>query len=290
MPRVLVFGKSGWIGGLLGEFLEQQGIPFEYASARLEDRMAIQAELDRFQPTHVFNAAGVTGRPNVDWCETHRHETIRSNVLGCTMLADVCFQRGIHMTYYGTGCIYTYDEAHPEGSGKGFQEEDPPNFTGSFYSATKVMVEGLLKEYPNVLILRMRMPIVKDLTHPRNFITKLIRYSKIVNIPNSVTVLPELLPVSIDMALRKNLTGIVNLVNPDPISHNEILHMVKTHVPAYRDLTWTNFTVEEQAAVIAVPRSNTHLDTTRLQTEYPEVLPIRQSLLTYVFQRNPVTQ
>lgn len=24
------------------------------------------------KPTHVFNAAGVTGRPNVDWCETHK--------------------------------------------------------------------------------------------------------------------------------------------------------------------------------------------------------------------------
>lgn len=24
------------------------------------------------KPTHVLNAAGLTGRPNVDWCETHR--------------------------------------------------------------------------------------------------------------------------------------------------------------------------------------------------------------------------
>jgi hypothetical protein len=24
------------------------------------------------KPTHVLNAAGLTGRPNVDWCETHK--------------------------------------------------------------------------------------------------------------------------------------------------------------------------------------------------------------------------
>ena len=24
------------------------------------------------KPTHVLNAAGVTGRPNVDWCESHK--------------------------------------------------------------------------------------------------------------------------------------------------------------------------------------------------------------------------
>lgn len=40
------------------------------------------------------------------------------------------------------------------------------------------MVESLLKEYPNVLVLRVRMPIVADLVYPRNFITKIIRYDK----------------------------------------------------------------------------------------------------------------
>jgi hypothetical protein len=29
-----------------------------------------------------FNAVGVTGRPNVDWCESHKPDTIRTNVLG----------------------------------------------------------------------------------------------------------------------------------------------------------------------------------------------------------------
>ena len=40
-------------------------------------------------------------------------------------------------------------------------------------------MEGLLKEYPNTLILRVRMPIVADLTYPRNFITKIIKYEKV---------------------------------------------------------------------------------------------------------------
>ena len=41
------------------------------------------------------------------------------------------------------------------------------------------MVESLLKEFPNVLILRVRMPIVEDLTYPRNFITKILKYDKV---------------------------------------------------------------------------------------------------------------
>jgi len=43
----------------------------------------------------------------------------------------------------------------------------------------QAMVESLLKEYPNVLILRVRMPIVEDLSYPRNFITKILKYDKV---------------------------------------------------------------------------------------------------------------
>jgi hypothetical protein len=46
----LIFGKSGWIGGLVGDLLMQQGAKFEYASARLEDRSSILAEIERVGP------------------------------------------------------------------------------------------------------------------------------------------------------------------------------------------------------------------------------------------------
>ena len=102
LQTFLLFGKSGWIGGLVGELLRQQGARFEFASARLEDRAGVVADIERVsplrafkaavskilldqkqiastcpclaqvRPTHVLNAAGLTGRPNVDWCEDHK--------------------------------------------------------------------------------------------------------------------------------------------------------------------------------------------------------------------------
>lgn len=75
-------------------------------------------------------------------------------------------------THPGTGCIFHYDDKKPEGSGLGFTEADEPNFTGSYYSYTKAATESFLRQFPNVLTLRVRMPIVADLTYPRNFITK----------------------------------------------------------------------------------------------------------------------
>ena len=84
--------------------------------------------------------AGCTGRPNVDWCEDNKEDTIRSNVIGTLNLTDCCFLSGIHCTVFATGCIYHYDDAHPIG-GPGFKETDPANFNGSFYSETKGHVE-----------------------------------------------------------------------------------------------------------------------------------------------------
>ncbi|KAK9790364.1 hypothetical protein WJX73_008080 [Symbiochloris irregularis] len=282
-PTFLVFGKSGWIGGLVGDLLKQQGAKFEFATARLEDRAGVLADVERVKPTHVLNAAGLTGRPNVDWCEDHKIETIRVNVLGMLNLADICFSKGIHLTTYATGCIFHYDKDFPENSGKGFKEEDKPNFTGSYYSYTKAMVESLLSEYPNILVLRVRMPIVGDLLYPRNFITKIIKYDKIVNIPNSMTVLPELLPYSIEMA-RRGLTGIMNYTNPGAISHNEIMELYKQYIDP--EFKWSNFTIEEQAKVIKAPRSNNLLDTKRIEGEFPQILGIRESLIKHVFEPN----
>lgn len=77
-----------------------------------------------------------------------------------------------------------------------------------------------------------------------------------------MTVLPELLPMSVEMS-RRGLTGIMNFTNPGAVSHNEILELYKQYVDA--DFTWQNFTVEEQAKVIKAPRSNNLLDTARVR-------------------------
>lgn len=138
--KFLIYGKTGWIGGVLGKICEKQGINFEYGRGRLEERSQLVADIQMVKPTHVFNAAGITGRPNVDWCETHKSETIRTNVVGTLTLADVCREHGLPLVNYATGCVFEYDIAHPLGSGIGFKEEDKPNFSGSFYSRTNATV------------------------------------------------------------------------------------------------------------------------------------------------------
>ena len=160
----LIWGGEGWVAGHLKTLLEKQGKHKQQTSVqqiqhnliyylgkevytttvRMQNREGVIAELEKVKPTHVLNCAGSTGRPNVDWCEDNKEDTVRNNVIGTLNLTDACFLKGIHITVFATGCIYAYDDAHPIG-GQGFLETDKANFAGSFYSETKAHVEEVSK-------------------------------------------------------------------------------------------------------------------------------------------------
>ncbi|KAK6251235.1 hypothetical protein SCA6_005240 [Theobroma cacao] len=93
-----------------------------------------------------------------------------------------------------------------------------------------------------------------------------------------MTVLDELLPISIEMA-KRNFTEIWNFTNPGVLSHNEILEIYRDYINS--NFTWKNFTLEEQAKVLAAPRCNNELDSTKLKQEFPKILPIKESAIKY---------
>lgn len=53
----LIFGKTGWIGGLVGQYLKEQGAKYEYANCRLEDRAAVISEIERVGCCSVQHAS-----------------------------------------------------------------------------------------------------------------------------------------------------------------------------------------------------------------------------------------
>jgi 3,5-epimerase/4-reductase len=270
----VIVGRTGWIGGSMAKLMEAEGLNFTFLKARMQNLDAVAQELEELKPQTVICCAGLTGRPNVDWCESHKQEVIRVNVIGTLGLVDLCYQKGIHVVNFATGCIFKYDKEHTIG-GTPFTEEDDGNFEGSFYSKTKGMVERMLREYDNCLTLRVRMPINDDLLNVRNFVTKISTYERVVNIPNSMTVLDDMLPLALKAAQRK-LTGIYNFCNPGPISHNEILDMYKEIIdPTF---TYKNFTEEEQNKILVAERSNNTLCGKKFSSEFPEVLEIHEAM------------
>lgn len=273
---ILVFGgDTGWVGQKIVRILKDFGHIVYNAKSRLENRESVEKEIHQVKPDYIINSAGIIGKPTVDWCENHKEETLRANVLGLLNLVDIAFLYNIHVTNIATGCIYQYNEKHPLGSGIGFTEEEEPNFFGSFYSRSKIIAEKLILSYPNVLNLRLRMPISSDLS-PKSFIGKIINYKKLINIPNSMSVLEDLLPLIPDMLERK-LVGNYNFVNPGVISHNQIIELYKQYVDPSHE--YENFSIEEQNNILKVPRSNCELSANKLLKEFPFIPSIQNSII-----------
>lgn len=282
--KVLIYGANGWIGNQVLELLNQFEINYIKGNARAENLDELEKEIVEINPTHVMSFIGRThgtiGKneyTTIDYLEQPGKikENVRDNLYSPIVLAIFSSKYNFHYTYLGTGCIFEYDSVHLFGEeSNGFNESDVPNFFGSAYSIIKGYTDRLMHLFPNVLNIRIRMPITADL-NSRNFITKITTYKKVCSVQNSMSVLPELLPLMIDMAKNK-IVGTINLTNPGLISHNEILEMYKNIVNP--DFVWENFTIEEQSEILAAGRSNNYLDTTRLESLYPNVTNIKDSV------------
>lgn len=283
--KVLVLGHKGWIGSMMVKLLEEKQIEYVTTDIRPENKVTFEKELLRLSPTHVMSFIGRTHGTigekqytTIDYLEQKGKlkENVRDNLFSPMVVALLAKKYDIHYTYLGTGCIFTYDSLHTYANEKtGFSEEDIPNFFGSGYSTVKGYTDELMHMFEDIVLnLRIRMPITSH-DEPRNFISKIKKYEYVCSIPNSMTVLDELLPYVIDMAKHK-ITGTINLTNPGVISHNEILEMYRTYVD--NDFTWKNFTTEEQDKVLDAERSNNCLDTTKLVHLYPEIKHIRNSI------------
>jgi dTDP-4-dehydrorhamnose reductase len=272
--KFLIFGSEGWIGQQACKILEEQEETVIQAKSRADNEKEVLKELDEIKPDRVISFIGRThgeGYSTIDYLEQKGKlvENIRDNLYSPLTLAFLCKERGIHFSYLGTGCVFSRN------NGEGYSEEDLPDFFSSSYSTVKGFTDRLMHFFEDsVLNCRIRMPIVAE-KHPRNFITKIMTYEKICSIPNSMTVLPELLPIMINMS-KKKITGTINLTNPGMISHNEILEMVKEIYDP--NFTWKNFTLEEQSKILLSGRSNNLLNTEKLEKMYPNVLPIKESV------------
>lgn len=282
--NILIYGGNGWIGQQICEYLKNKNINYVCGTARCDNYELLYNEILNIKPSHVISLIGRThGKiddkiySTIDYLEESGKlvENINDNLYSPLLLAIITNKLNIHFTYIGTGCIFEYDSNHLFGEEKnGFNENDKPNFYGSSYSIVKGYTDRIMHLYNNVLNLRIRMPIT-NINNPRNFITKIITYDKICSIPNSMTVLPNLIPVMIDLMLQLR-TGTVNFANHGLISHNEILELYKEIIdPTF---TWKNFTMEEQNKILSSKRSNNYLDTDLLKELSPDVLHIKEAV------------
>lgn len=262
--KILLFGSNGYLGSRFKNIYPDAVCP----KGDIADTGFVSSILDEHKPDIVINAAGKTGKPNVDWCEDHKLETLRANVSGPLVLLEECMKRSLYLVHLGSGCIYGGD-----GGGKGFSEDDPPNFTESFYALTKASSDQVLKAFP-VLQLRIRMPFDKE-PGSRNLISKLIGYKKVIDAENSLTYLPDFFS-AFQALVEKRATGIYNIVNAGHTSPYAIMERYKKLVdPSH---TFERISADTLETFVKAPRSNCILSSAKLQKEGIRLRPVEEAL------------
>jgi dTDP-4-dehydrorhamnose reductase len=246
----------------LGAGFVSEHLPYHVVNHRISSPDDIGHIINTLKPDVLVNCIGKTGRPNVDWCESHKEETATGNTALPIMLADACGKHSIHLVQIGSGCIYFgpspckgHISSTPD---PGWREDDFAN-PKSFYSKSKYACDLMLGQMNHVTTLRIRMPIsTKD--NPRNLINKLRGYSKVIDIPNSMTFMDDLTRC-VDWAIQGRHTGIYHVTNPQPITAARIMKEYQKYVPEH---TFSYITEAELDQMTIAKRSNCILSTQKL--------------------------
>lgn len=256
---IYLLGGSGYVGHAYQALLSRKGIPFRNlrrAEVDYTNKDVLVRALKADRPEFLINAAGYTGKPNVDACELHKAECLYGNAVLPGTIGDACAEAGIPWGHVSSGCIYT--GSRPDGTG--FREDDSPNFSFrtnncSFYSGTKALGEEVLAGKPDVYVWRLRIPF-DNVDSPRNYLTKLMRYSKLLEAANSISQLHEFVSATFACWEKRVPFGTYNVTNPGHVTTREVVAMIEksgVHPKKYEF-----FSSESEFMKIAAktPRSN----------------------------------
>lgn len=227
----------------LGTGFVSNHLPYPKITDRfLLDQNQIKSVLDQYQPDILINCLGRTGSPNIDWCNSNKEETINGNITLPLLISDYCSKNNIHHIMIGSGCIFSGQSPNVLYEGTtgyvlntpidfGWREADFANPV-SFYSATKYATDLAIGSLSKTTVLRIRMPISK-LDSPRNLINKLKNYKEIINIPNSVTFMSDLVRC-IDWVIQNQHIGIFHVTNPQPLTAVDIMKEYQKYIPEHQ--------------------------------------------------------
>ena len=264
---IYLLGGSGYVGLAYQALFTRRGLPFRVvrrADLDYTDQAALTGLLRREQPDFLINAAGYTGKPNVDACELHKDECLLGNAVLPGIIAGACAEAGVPWGHLSSGCIYT--GARPDGSG--FTETDSPNFTFrtnncSFYAGTKGLGEEVLAGAANVFVWRLRIPF-NEVDGPRNYLSKLMRYATLLEATNSISQLDEFAAATLACWEQRVPFGTYNVTNPGKVTTHEVVGLIKQAGVSRQDFKFFKDEADFMSKAAKTPRSNCVLDGRKL--------------------------
>jgi len=264
---IYLLGGSGYVGHAYQELLTRKGIPFrnlKRSEVDYSDPAVLTAALKAGKPDFLINAAGYTGKPNVDACELHKAECLFGNAVLPGRIAEACTAAGVPWGHVSSGCIYT--GARPDGTG--FTEADAPNFTFrqnncSFYSGTKALGEEVLAGQSNLFVWRLRIPF-NEIDNPRNYLAKLLRYNTLLEATNSISQLEEFVAATFACWERHIPFGTYNVTNPGQVTTHEVVDLIRKTGVSGKSFVFFKDESDFMAKAAKTPRSNCVMDSAKL--------------------------
>lgn len=276
-----LLGGSGYVGTAFQLHLQAKGLPFTVLSRSnvdYYDRAALKSALQEMSATFLINAAGFTGRPNVDACELQKAECLSGNGVLPGIIRDVCEDIDLPWGHVSSGCIFT----GRRDDGAGFTEADAPNFSFrqdncSFYSGCKALGEEVLADAARCYIWRLRIPF-DHVDSGRNYISKLMRYQRLLNAENSLSHLDEYVASCVACFTKQVEYGTYNLTNPGSVDAKDVVKLIQKH--GLSDKAFDFFDNEEEFMQIAAktPRSNCVLDSSKAISAGLPLSPVEEAL------------
>jgi dTDP-4-dehydrorhamnose reductase len=278
---ILLLGGNGYVGNAIQKNLTGRGLSFIVASRASSDYSSLPVlvkMLRELRPEFLINAAGYTGKPNVDACEIHRTECLDGNAVLPGVIREACEQTDTPWGHVSSGCIFTGAKA----DGSGFTESDAPNFSFrqdncSFYSGCKALGEEVLSGAENCFIWRLRIPF-NNINNARNYISKMMRYDRLLMATNSLSQLDEFADACVASWTQRVPFGVYNLTNPGSVTTRDVVRLIQKHGLSNRDFQF--FESDDQFMKLAAktPRSNCVLDSTKAIAAGLPLSPIDEAL------------
>ena len=180
--------------------------------------------------------------------------------------------------HVSSGCIYT--GSRPDGSG--FTENDAPNFTFrqnncSFYSGTKALGEEVLADTPNVYIWRLRIPF-DHRESPRNYLTKLMRYQRLLEATNSISQLQEFVAATFACWEKRVPFGKYNVTNPGQVTTRQVVEHILASGVLKKDYVFFKDESEFMDIAAKTPRSNCVMTSAKLASVGIQMTEVNEAI------------
>lgn len=277
----IVLGATGYLGSYFVKYLQKEGEEVSGLSRSeidYTDRDQLISFLSENKPKFLINAAGYTGKPNVDACESDKAECLFGNAVLPGRIRTACEEVGIPWGHVSSGCIYSGRKSN----GEGWTENDEPNFSFrngpcSFYSGTKALGEEVLKGAENCYIWRLRIPFNEE-SNPRNYLQKLLNYASLLEAENSISHLDEYVKSCVNSFSKGCEPGIYNLTNVGSISTRQVVEWMKEEGVTEKEFNFFNNEEDFMSKAAITPRSNCVLDTTKSEKYGIALRPVEEAV------------